>query len=125
MGKVLLVDDDLVVRRVVHVFLEGAGHEVVEAGNGIEALEVFDEVRPDLVLTDILMPKMNGLEMMVEMRRRRPGVNLIAMSGGGRPDAGPSVLMLARDLGAAHTFGKPLDMAALLSAVASLAPRRV
>jgi CheY-like chemotaxis protein len=117
-GRVLLVDDDPLIRRVVRTFLERAGHQVAEAGNGVEGLEVFEEQWPDVVVTDILMPRMNGLEMMVEMRRRRPDIPLIAMSGGGRPGGEDSVLLLARDLGALRTFTKPLDMAAFLAAVA-------
>jgi DNA-binding response OmpR family regulator len=122
-ARVLLVDDDPFVRRVVCAFLQRAGHEVIEAGDGEEGLERFDEARPDLVITDILMPRMNGLEMMVEMRRRGEAVPLIAMSGGGRQGQ-ESVLLLARDLGARQVFAKPLDMLALLSAVVEADPSR-
>jgi CheY-like chemotaxis protein len=122
-AAVLLVDDDILVRHVVRAFLERAGHRVTEAGNGAEALDVFDEDPPEVVVSDIMMPQMNGLEMMVEMRRRRPGVPLIAMSGGGQPNQTDCALLLARDLGAARTFRKPVDMTALLSAVDELCPR--
>lgn len=120
MGKVLVVDDDMLVRRVLRTFLERAGHRVTEAGNGLEALDVFDEERPHLVLTDILMPRMNGLEMMVQMRRRLPEVRLIAMTGSAYDGDADAMLLLARDLGAARTFRKPLDMTGLLAAVDEL-----
>jgi CheY-like chemotaxis protein len=122
--KILLVDDDILVRRVTRRFLERAGHVVVEAADGEAGLGQLEDQCPDLVLTDILMPRMNGLEMMVEMRRRCPGIPLIAMTGGGRPGVGDDpVLLLARDMGAARTFTKPVDMLALLSAIEDLTTR--
>ncbi len=118
MGTVLLVDDDVVIRQLLRRCLERAGHRVAEAANGLEGLEAFDAESPHLVLTDIMMPCMNGLEMMVEMRRRRPGVPFIAMTGSA--DRNGALLLLARDLGAARAFRKPLDLKELLSAVSAL-----
>lgn len=120
MARVLLVDDDVLVRNVVRLFLERAGHAVAEAADGVEALEAFDTERPDVVVTDLRMPRMNGLEMMMEMRRRWPAAPVVAMSGGGSGDA-ECWLLLAQDLGAAGTFEKPLDMPALMSTVQRLA----
>lgn len=120
MAKILLVDDDELVRRVLRTFLERGGHRVAEAGNGLEALDVFRAETPDLVLTDILMPRMNGLEMIVELRRAQPGVRVIAMTGSAHDGDTDAMLLLARDLGATRTFRKPLDMTALLAAVDSV-----
>lgn len=120
MVKVLLVDDDELVRRVVRTFLERAGHQVAEAGNGVEGLEVFASEQPDIVLTDILMPRMNGLEMIVELRRLRPQIRVIAMTGSAHDGDADAMLLLARDLGASKTFRKPLDMTSLLGAVEQL-----
>jgi CheY-like chemotaxis protein len=117
-GTVLLVDDDVMVRQMLRRTLERAGYGVREAANGAEGLELFEAELPQLVLTDIMMPVMNGLEMMVEMRRRQPGVPLIAITGSAGQNDG--VLLLARDLGAARTFRKPIDRQALLMAVAEL-----
>lgn len=123
MGSLLLVDDDVLVRRVVRTFLERAGYCVTEATNGVEGLELFEAERPALVLTDILMPRMNGFEMMVEMRQRRRDVAVIAMTGSAYQGDADSMLLLARDLGAIRTFRKPLDMTRLLEAVGELMPR--
>lgn len=120
MSTVLLVDDDVMVRQLLRRNLERAGYRITEASNGLEALELFDADPPHLVLTDIMMPVMNGLEMIVEMRRRRPGIPLIAITGCAGP--GDAMLLLARDLGASRAFAKPIDMRALLLAVAELSP---
>ncbi len=120
MSTVLLVDDDVMVRQLLRRNLERAGYRITEASNGLEALELFDADPPHLVLTDIMMPVMNGLEMMVEMRRRRPGIPLIAITG--CVGQGDAMLLLARDLGASRAFAKPIDMRALLLAVAELSP---
>jgi CheY-like chemotaxis protein len=120
-AKVLLVDDDVFVRRVVRTRLERAGYRVAEAGNGVEGLSAFEAEQPELVLTDICMPEMNGLEMMAELRRRRPGVQVIAMSGAAQPAEVEAALAQAGDLGATRTFAKPLDLGDLVRAVEELA----
>lgn len=122
MTKILLVDDDELVRRVLRTFLERGGHQVSEAANGVEALEIFAAEQPDLVVTDILMPRMNGLEMLVELRRLKSDVRVIAMTGSAHDGDTDAMLLLARDLGAARTFRKPLDMTSLLTAVEALGP---
>ncbi len=116
MSKILVVDDDVLVRQVVGVFLEREGHAVTEAADGLEALDLAERDPPDIVIADIRMPRLNGLEMMLEMRRRHPDTPVIMMSGSG--SGGPDCcLLLARDMGAAETFAKPLDMHALISSV--------
>jgi two-component system, sensor histidine kinase and response regulator len=119
-GRILFVDDDPLTRRVAQALLQRAGHEVFEAGSGLEALEMFDEVVPEVVVTDIMMPGMNGFELMAELRRRSKDVKLIAISGGSHGGADDPMLLLARDVGAAHALPKPIDLAALLAAVRSL-----
>ena len=63
-------DEALLVRQVMRKILERAGHEVVEAGNGVDALDLLDADWPDVVVTDVQMPRMNGLEFMIEARKR-------------------------------------------------------
>jgi CheY-like chemotaxis protein len=122
-GTILVVDDDILVRRMVRRVLERVGHRVLEAGNGLDALDALESDWPDLVVTDIQMPRMNGLELLIEARKRHPGLRVIAMSGSSGREGRQGVLLLARDLGAARTLEKPIQMAALLDAVADLANR--
>jgi CheY-like chemotaxis protein len=85
-GAILLVEDDLSVRRVVRRILERAGYAVVEAGNGLEAMEVMEgaretEGRFDLVLTDAVMPGLGGSELVRRLRRDSPDLGALLMSG--------------------------------------------
>lgn len=114
MATILVIDDQESIRALLRVALEGAGHEVLEASNGRLGLEVYRERSADLIITDIAMPEMDGLEMMLELTRGFLNVKVIAMSGA-LESAGP--LNVATLLGARQTFQKPLDMNQLLSAV--------
>ena len=69
-GKILIVDDDAHIREVVQFALEKAGLEVIEAGDGQKALEVFAATTPDLIILDIAMPEMDGLAVCREIRKR-------------------------------------------------------
>lgn len=114
MATILVIDDQEQIRTLLRWVLEGAGHQVLEAPNGRVGLELYRERSADLVITDIDMPEMNGLEMMLELTSHFLNVKVIAISGGAE---GPNVLNLAKLLGARQTFQKPLDMKTLLSAV--------
>ena len=111
------------VRRVTRRLLERAGHSVVEASDGTAALAALEADQPDVVVTDIIMPGMNGLELILEVHRRQPVLPVVAISGGAPSNGPDGILVVARDLGAAATFPKPLDMPALLATVGSLAHR--
>jgi CheY-like chemotaxis protein len=78
---ILVVDDEDTVRSLVRTILEHAGHEVLEAANAAQALEMLSERTPDVLLTDIVMPGMNGLALAAEAHHRRPGIPVIFMSG--------------------------------------------
>ncbi len=114
MATILVIDDQEPIRSLLRVALEGAGHEVLEASNGRLGLELYREKSADLIITDIVMPEMDGLELMLELTRAFLNVKVIAISGGLEND-GP--LNVAKLLGARQTFQKPLDMEQLLSAV--------
>ena len=118
--SVLVVDDDDYVRSFMVRVLDAAGYLVDEATDGRVALKRFAAARPDLVITDLVMPEMEGLEFIRELRRRAPDLPILAISGGGRGD--PRVYLgLAKQLGAWQTLEKPFDREALL-AVLSTAP---
>jgi two-component system response regulator (stage 0 sporulation protein F) len=114
MATILVVDDQKPIRSLLRAALEGDGHEVLEASNGLLGLERCRERAPDLIITDMLMPEMNGLELMLELNRSFPNVKVIAISGGPEMESG---LHAAKLLGARQTFQKPVDIRAVLDAV--------
>lgn len=115
---ILVIDDEQPFRQVLRRILEGAGHTVWEAGNGKEGLQVFENEPVDLVLSDIYMDPMDGLETIQQLRRREPGVKIVAMSGGA--SFGWSHLKEARALGAIASLEKPFEPDLLLETVSRL-----
>ena len=107
MVKVLIVEDNQAVRESTRLVLDGAGHEVLEAVSGLRIEETVDTRKPDLVLTDTLMPGRDGVETVMALRRRHPGVRIIAMSGGG--NRGNLDLAMAKQLGVSVTLTKPFE----------------
>jgi len=99
---------------LLRIALEGAGHEVLEASNGRLGLALYRASTADLIITDIVMPEMDGLEMMVDLTRNFLNVKVIAISGG---PGGRGPAQRGQVLGARQTFHKPLDLEKLLSAV--------
>lgn len=119
MKKVLLVDDDDLVRGYFKTLLAQEGYEVLEAGDGQEAVRRCREGKPDLIVMDIFMPKMSGLDAILELDPKKSGIPVIALSGGGA-GTGTSPLEMAKSLGAAHTFAKPIDYEEFLRVVKEL-----
>ena len=119
MSKILLADDDHQVRSMLKLTLERAGHEVVEAEDGNQAVRLYESNSIDLVVTDIVMPEKEGIETIMELRNMDPQVKIIAISGGGRinPD---DYLNWARRFGVRHTFTKPVNREQLLEAISDL-----
>jgi len=113
-ARILVIDDHEPLRALLRTVLEGVGHEVLEAANGRLGLELYRERSADLIITDLSMPEMNGLNLILELTRSFLNVKVIAMSG--TPDSeGP--LRVAKLLGARQTFHKPFDMEEVLRAV--------
>lgn len=119
MAKILVFDDEPSILLMIKKILEKAGHEVEVALNGREGLELFEKNKPDLLITDIIMPEKEGLETIFELRRKHPDLKIIAISGGGRigPDG---YLPGAKLLGANLTFSKPLVPKEFLNSVTKL-----
>jgi DNA-binding NtrC family response regulator len=117
MARILLVDDDGAFLNVQEEFLRREGHEVVTAGNGRQALKLVQDHDFDLVITDIIMPDQEGIETIITLRRTRPALRIIAMSGGGRLSS-DDYLEMARRFGA-RTLAKPFTRQDLLEAVAT------
>ena len=84
MQKILIIDDEPHILLMLKKMLERSGYEVDLAANGIEGIELFKKSQPDLVISDIIMPEKEGLETIREMKRLRPDLKIIALSGGGK-----------------------------------------
>jgi len=119
MSRILIVDDDEQIRNMLRMTLERAEYEVVEAGDGVEAVAVYKAQDIDLVITDIVMPEKEGIELIMELKGINPAVAIIAISGGGRINP-EDYLKWARRFGVDDTFSKPVDRQKLLAAVANL-----
>ncbi|MFH2218502.1 MAG: response regulator [Pseudomonadota bacterium] len=118
-GRILLIDDDSKIRKLFIQKLAGRGYEIIEACDGKEGLRLYHENRPDLVITDLVMPEKEGIEMITELKREFPNVKIIAISGGGR-NVQDAYLHIAKSLGAERTFTKPIDWPELIKAVSEL-----
>ena len=121
MAKILVVDDDSAVQVTIRLLLERAGHSVVAAGDGRKGLAVFEAGDFDLLLLDIFMPGMDGLETMRLVHQQQPLIPIIVISGNpvtSESGSGPDFLTMASKLGAVSSLQKPFKPAALLAAVA-------
>ena len=104
-AAVLVIDDDPDMRESLAMMLEDHGFRVLTANDGVRGLRVFREQRPAAVLTDIMMPEQDGIETILQIRRERSEVKIIAISGAGRVGR-TDFLTIARKLGADATFEK-------------------
>ena len=102
-------------RLVIGTALKKAGHTPVEAANGREALRRLSTGTIDLIITDILMPERDGIEMLMNLRQDQMKIPVIAITGVNVDSA--LYLKVAKNLGAVRTLAKPFGMDALLSAV--------
>jgi CheY-like chemotaxis protein len=117
--RILVVDDNDQIREMLRLLLEQAGYEVLEATNGKFALGLLKKEQADLVITDIIMPEMEGIDLIRAIRSLYPRAKIIAISGGGRID--PRLcLSMADKLGADRILQKPFGKSAILSTVAEL-----
>ena len=114
MATILIIDDEESVRALLRVALEAAGYEVTEAANGRQGLERYRQRPVDLVIVDMLIPVMNGLDMLLDLTREFLHAKVIAISGAGGEQ---NVLDGAKLLGARQTLQKPFSMKRLLDAV--------
>lgn len=117
MARILVIDDDVMLQRMLHETLRLLGHEVRQAFDGKEGVERCQEAPPDLVLTDILMPNQDGLQTIRELRRTCPDVQIIAMSGGSRVWSELDALPFAAKFGAREVLYKPFGHEQLRSAI--------
>jgi CheY-like chemotaxis protein len=121
MPKILVIDDEAAVRKVLVRMLTTAGHEVNAAGGGEAGLRLWREVGADLVLTDVHMPEINGVDVIRELRAHAPALPVIAMSGSGN-SRDLELLRAAQLAGAVGVLGKPFSWDELMGAIASAFP---
>jgi CheY-like chemotaxis protein len=119
MARILVVDDEELVRLTLRRMLEKTGHDLAEAANGEAAARALRRRRADLVITDIVMPKKDGIETIREFKQRYPEMRIIAMSGGGYLGE-VDFLRMSRHLGADGILPKPFDADRLLAMVREL-----
>jgi DNA-binding response OmpR family regulator len=119
MARILLIDDDDAFRGMLRKLLTHFGHTVIEGRNGKEGLKLFGHAHADLVITDIVMPEKEGIEVLMELRQKQTPVKIIAMSGGGRGMAA-DYLLLAKRMGAAKVLTKPFSHEVLMAAINEL-----
>ena len=119
MANILLVDDMAGVRRTVSAVLKRAGHAVTEANDGGAGLQLLKSNRFDLVITDMLMPKHDGMEVLLFLEQQTNPPKVLAISGGGSQVSADEAFMLARSKADA-TLAKPFDNSELLAAVDKL-----
>jgi DNA-binding response OmpR family regulator len=126
MALILVVDDEVEVAEAIRRVLEKAGFSVVVANGVTAGVQAAEMQQPDIVITDIIMPKSSGIELIKTLRDRHPRVRVIAISGGGsfglrsyKPDAltTHAYLAAARTAGTDEVLTKPFDMDDLLAAI--------
>ena len=115
MKNILVVDDNLMMRKLIRNLFHEDNFIIEEATNGVEGLEIVKQHPIDLIITDIIMPKMEGLELIMNVRRDFPNIKIIAISGGK-----PYYLYMAKKLGIEGIFTKPLNHQVFLNAVKKL-----
>jgi DNA-binding NtrC family response regulator len=114
--RIMVVDDDAGIRRSLDVLFSRAGYQVIQAGDGSEAIRLWREHGADLVITDLHMPNKDGIQTIVELLTHTPGIPIIAMSGGGqtkRLDLLGNVMLLGRIL----TIEKPFTLDEMMAVV--------
>ena len=115
MSRILIIDDEEMVRSMLREVLQQDGHEIVEASDGQAGIEQCHEHNIDLIITDIMMPQKDGFETIRELTRTHPDIKIIALTGYGLHN-----LPVAYDLGASKVFEKPIKPRDLREAVKDL-----
>ena len=119
MALILVIDDEEGMRALLRNFLEREGHKVLEAPDGMAGIRLYQENRPDLVITDIFMPEKEGTQTILELRKNNPNVKIIAISGG-ELAARIDVLGTAKIFGALRVLTNPFRLEDMRQAVKEL-----
>jgi DNA-binding response OmpR family regulator len=115
--RILVVDDEEIIRDVIASKIQKSlGYDVIQAGNGVEALKAVEEMMPDLIITDIKMPVMSGIELLGEIRRRRISSPVLILTGYGTMEDAISAIRL----GAKSFIKKPFDINQVISLIENI-----
>lgn len=118
MAHILLIDDDELFRAMLAQMLSQEAHRVTQAADGAEGLRLAGQVKPDLIITDILMPNKDGMETIIALSESGSAIPIIAISGGGRVLSAQFNLETAALMGVKATLAKPFARADLRRAIA-------
>ncbi len=119
MTHILIIDDDEQILTMLSQVLAKEGYEITTAIDGRQGIELYKEIRADLVITDIVMPDMEGLEAIRKLRKENNDIKIIALSGGGFVDP-DEYLKIAKQFGAKYAFAKPVDLKKLKTTIKEL-----
>lgn len=117
MAHILVIDDDPSIRSTLRKVLEREGHSIREAPDGQAGIDEVDREAPELVIVDLIMPEKEGIETILELRERYPGLTILAMSGGGASIDASGPLSDAKVLGADGSLAKPFTVERLVRTV--------
>lgn len=117
--KILIVDDNEQLLSMMNEFLVDNDYDVVCSLDGVGAKQLFSEFNPDIVITDIVMPNVDGIELLIEIRKINPDIKVIVMSGGNKGYA-DTYLQMADKLGADVILNKPFQLKDLLVEIKKL-----
>ncbi len=121
MANILLVEDINIVRVALNTLLRDSGHRVTEACDGNAAMKAVQDVRFDIVVTDVFMPEMDGIELIRLLRDSHPDLKIVAISGGGVGQRVDFATDMASKFGADVALQKPVDNEILLANIDALA----
>ena len=116
MALILVIDDSSYQRRIIRRFVESQGHQVIEAGNGREGLEMITTHAPDCILLDLIMPETNGFELLETLQKQQSKIPAVVISA----DVQTSTHKQCKDLGAAAVVNKPVDQQELYKILAQI-----
>jgi len=117
MAKILVIDDDGKFLEIMREYLENEGYEVLMASDGEIGADLYRENKPDLVITDVIMPEKDGAQVIFELQKEFPGIKIIVMTGGGQGDAQTYLKSITTLSNVKYAFEKPFAMDKLLQAV--------
>lgn len=122
MAKILIVDDDQIILDVMDLWLKSKGHSISQAHDGDEALDLLHAEDFDLMITDLIMPRTEGIQLILEVRRTHKVMGIIAISSGGKKgsEKAGNYLNAAEKLGADAILAKPLEQGILIRTVNAL-----
>ena len=117
MTSILIIDDESQMREVLRRLLEREGYKIFEACNGSDGISEYKTNKPDIVITDLIMPYKEGIETIMELKQINPDIKIVAISGWGARNLRETNLHAANILGAECTVEKPIDKESLLECI--------